>query len=73
MAEGRSEELSECKKSVYIRKMNVMHVPFKFRTAHVKAKEDALIDSGAMEIFIDEDAWKRLKVGNNPWRRLSSY
>jgi hypothetical protein len=55
--------MSSSNETVYINRMNVMHVPFTFRTAHTEAKEDALVDSGAMENFIDEEAWKRLGVG----------
>jgi hypothetical protein len=65
----RSKNESSSEEAVYIRKMNVMHVPFKFRTAHVEAREDALIDSGAMENFIDEDTWERLKVGRRPMEK----
>jgi hypothetical protein len=43
-----------------------MNVPFSFQTAHAKAEETALLDSGATENFIDETTWKRMKVGKRP-------
>ena len=54
-------ELSGSEK--WIRKISAMKVPFRFETAQFKADEEALIDSGATDNFIDEVTWKRLRIG----------
>jgi hypothetical protein len=51
---------------MYIRRINAMNVRFKFQTAHAKAEETALLDSGATENFIDEETWKKMGVGRRP-------
>ena len=43
-----------------------MNIPFAFSTAHAKAEEKALLDSGATENFIDKETWKRMGVGQRP-------
>jgi len=49
-----------------IGKIDAMNVPFTFQTAHAMANEAALLDSGAMENFIDIDTWKRMGIGKRP-------
>ena len=39
---------------MYVSKISAIHVPFDFICARGKAEEEALIDSGATENFIDE-------------------
>jgi len=41
-----------------------MDVPFPFYTVHKMTKEHALLDSGAMENFLDESAWRELGIGH---------
>ena len=48
---------------MYIKQLTSMNVPFAFSTAHAKAEEKALLDSGATENFIDKETWKRMGVG----------
>jgi hypothetical protein len=40
-----------------------MIAPVTFISARVELKEQALIDSGAMENFMDEGTWEWLKIG----------
>jgi hypothetical protein len=58
--------MSRDKQEMYIKQLTSMNVPFSFQTAHAKAKETALLDSGATENFIDETTWKRMRVGRQP-------
>jgi hypothetical protein len=51
---------------MYIKRITSMNIPFSFTTAHAKAEEKALLDSGAMENFIDKETWKRKGVGKRP-------
>jgi len=51
---------------MYIRKIDAMNIPFTFQTAHAMAKEIALLDSGAMENFMDMETWKRMGIGKKP-------
>ena len=61
-AELKSPEPEEETK-VYIRRINALNVPLTFLSAQLKADEEALLDSGATENFIDEETWERLGVG----------
>ena len=54
----------------WIQKISAMKVPFRFKTAQFKVEEEALIDSGATDNFIDEATWKRLRIGKNNLREL---
>jgi hypothetical protein len=38
---------------MYVSKENALKIPFDFKTYMAKAKETALVDSGATENFID--------------------
>jgi hypothetical protein len=58
--------MSREEQEMYIKQLTSMNVPFSFQTAHAKAEETALLDSGATENFIDEMTWKRMKVGRQP-------
>jgi hypothetical protein len=49
---------------MYIRRLKTMDVPFPFYTVHKMTKEHALLDSGAMENFLDESAWRELGIGH---------
>ena len=51
---------------MYIKRLTSMNVPFNFTTAHAKAEEKALLDSGATENFIDKQTWERMGVGKRP-------
>jgi hypothetical protein len=48
---------------MYVRKTNALEIPFDFQTYMVKAEEITLVDSGAMENFIDKETVKRLQLG----------
>jgi hypothetical protein len=54
---------------MYIRKLSTLNMNVSFRTSQSKADESALIDSGATDNFIDEDAWKRLGIGRKELAR----
>ena len=45
-----------CKESdiVYIRRIKTMNLPFQFCTVHQMTDDEALLDSGATENFLDE-------------------
>ena len=58
--------MSREEQKMYIKRITSMNVPFSFKTAHTTAEEIALLDSGATENFIDEETWKRMKVGRRP-------
>ena len=49
--------------TVYIRRLKTMSIPFEFRTVQKTTDECALLDSGAMENFLDENVWRRLQIG----------
>ncbi len=40
-----------------------MNVPFEFHVVGKTTNEMALLDSGAMENFLDEEVWQRLHIG----------
>jgi hypothetical protein len=40
-----------------------MNVLLKFNTVQKLTKETALLDSGAIENFLDEEVWKQLQIG----------
>ena len=40
-----------------------MNVPFAFHTVQKTTNKIALLDSGAMENFIEEEVWKKLQIG----------
>jgi hypothetical protein len=48
---------------MYVRKKNTLEIPFDFQTYMAKAEETALVDSGAMENFIDKGTMKWLQLG----------
>jgi hypothetical protein len=48
---------------MYISEKSSINVPFSFICAHGMANENALLDSGAMENFMDEWLVKRLRIG----------
>jgi hypothetical protein len=50
---------------MYVSKENALKIPFDFKTYMAKAKEVALVDSGAMENFIDYQTVVRLRLGSN--------
>jgi hypothetical protein len=45
---------------MYVRKKNTLEIPFDFQTYMAKVEETALVDSRAMENFIDKGTMKRL-------------
>jgi hypothetical protein len=49
---------------MYVSKENALEIPFDFKTYMAKAKEIALVDSGAMENFIDYQIVVRLRLGS---------
>jgi hypothetical protein len=48
---------------MYIRRIKMMRVPFKFCTVQKTTNEVALLDSRATENFIDEVIWKKKNIG----------
>ena len=48
---------------MYIRKVKTMYTPFNFSMVRLVTAEQALLDSGATENFIDEEVWKALHIG----------
>jgi hypothetical protein len=48
---------------MYVRKKNALEIPFDFQTYMAKAEETALMDSGAMENFINKGTVKWLRLG----------
>jgi len=57
----RAKRLSD---TVYIRRLKKLNLPFQLRTVHQMTGEVALLDSGATKNFLDEDIWRRLKIGH---------
>jgi Retroviral aspartyl protease len=51
--------------TMYVSKENALKIPFDFKTYMTKAEEIALINSGAMENFIDYKTVARLWLGSN--------
>jgi hypothetical protein len=51
---------------MYVTKKNALKIPFDFQTYMAKAEEKALMNSGAMENFIDKGTVKRLRLGTKP-------
>ena len=49
--------------TVYIRRLKTMNVPFELCTVWKTTKEQALLDSGATENFLNDAVWQRLKIG----------
>jgi hypothetical protein len=45
---------------MYVRKKNTLKIPFNFQTYMARVEETALVDSGAMENFIDKGTVKWL-------------
>jgi len=43
---------------VYIRRIKMMSIPFKFRTMRQTTNEVALLDSGVTKNFLDEEVWR---------------
>jgi hypothetical protein len=50
---------------MYVSKENALKIPFDFKTYMAKAEEVALVDSGAMENFIDYQTVVWLRLGSN--------
>ena len=48
---------------MYIRRLKAIYVNFDFLTVRQVAEEQALLDSGASENFIDKETWKTLGIG----------
>jgi hypothetical protein len=48
---------------MYVRKKNALEISFDFQTYMAKVEETALVDSGAMENFIDKGTVKWLQLG----------
>jgi hypothetical protein len=48
---------------MYVTRKNMLEIPFTFQTYMAKAEEKALVDSGAMENFIDYKTVARLCLG----------
>jgi hypothetical protein len=51
---------------MYVTKKNMLEIPFDFQTYMAKVEEKALVDSRAMENFIDKGTVKRLWLGTKP-------
>jgi len=43
---------------VYIRRIKMMSIPFKFHTMRQTTNEVALLDSGVTKNFLDEEVWR---------------
>ena len=57
--------------TVYIRSLlKSMRIALTFKTVSTVAKEEALLDSGATENFLDLQAWKELRIGQFCLRKL---
>jgi hypothetical protein len=50
---------------MYVSKENTLEIPFDFKTYMAKAEEIALVNSGAMENFIDYQTVVQLRLGSN--------
>jgi hypothetical protein len=50
---------------MYVSKENALEIPVDFKTYMAKAEEIALVNSGAMENFIDYQTVVRLRLGSN--------
>jgi hypothetical protein len=50
---------------MYVSKENALEIPFDFKTYMAKAEEVALVNSGAMENFIDYQTVVWLRLGSN--------
>ena len=48
---------------MYIRRVKAMYTPFTFSLVQQVAEEQALVNSGASENFIDKETWKGLGIG----------
>ncbi len=46
-----------------------MNLPFQFCTVHQMTDDEALLDSGATENFLDEQVQKSLKIGHFQLKR----
>ena len=48
--------------TMYIRRIKMMHIPFKFCMVQKTTNGMALLDSGATKNFIDEVIWKKKNI-----------
>jgi hypothetical protein len=55
---------------MYIFKGNRLELPIKFHSFKGMEEEKALVDSGAMENFIDHSTAKRLRLGTKKLKHL---
>ena len=49
--------------TMYIRRLKAIYANFDFSMVQQVDEEQALLDSGASENFIDEETWKTLGIG----------
>jgi hypothetical protein len=49
-------------KTVYIRRIKTLNLPFQFCTVRHTTKDVVLLDSGATKKFLNEAVWETLKI-----------
>ena len=54
---------------MYISEKSSINMPFTFSCARRMAEETALVDSGAMEDFMDKRMVTRLRIGRRPMKQ----
>ena len=50
---------------MYIRRISAINMKIPFRSLSKQAEETVLIDSGAMENFLDKDTWQKMGIGSH--------
>ena len=52
-------------RTMYIRRLNAMSLCVPVHTARAMVEQTVLLDSGAMENFVDEQTWKTMGIGRH--------
>ena len=65
MPTARLRTVSREKNEMYIWRISAINMKIPFRSLSEQAEEMVLIDSGAMENFLDKTTWERMGIGSH--------
>ena len=66
---ARLRAVAHTEDTMYIQWISAVNTQVMFRTLHEQAEEEALVDNGATENFIDQDTWPRMSIGKRSIER----